>query len=80
MYQLVVTLREEQDRYQVHASLYEQLPGGGVGPLADSGKQHVYKSYLSSEDPFVRILQALYEFAASEAQKDVASANSQALF
>lgn len=76
MYQLVTTVREYPEGYQVSARLSELLPGGGVAPLASREAVYPYAPERAISDPFVGILQLLQRFAQDTLHITVDSANS----
>lgn len=80
MYQLVTTVREHGDAYEVHAILSELLPGGGVAPVASRRTAFAAGPERSLPDPFVGILQTLAQFAEVELEKSVPITHSEALF
>lgn len=80
MYQLVVTVREQETSYHVVAILSELLPAGGVAPVADRAETLPAGPERALQDPFVGILQSLSEFARKQLEETVASVNIPELF
>jgi hypothetical protein len=80
VYQLVVTVREHLDGYSTKAYLAELLPQGGLAPVSHSVTKTVSKADLPTDEPFVRILQALLDFATFQTSEAVVSPNSDPLF